>query len=150
MCDLTAGKCDANCCCDAECSEIELARFAELGACLDEGPADEVTNRCYSTGGCTRPTSIPSVMCTMFDCIELLPLFWSLVGSIGRDVHVQILRRLSPDRLICHLWTYLRVSTDTPNWFPIHPAIYYSKASVFNVSTGKDAHLFRGWTDMGC
>lgn len=50
VCDLTAGHCDANCCCDAECTETELERFTELGTCLDEGPAEEVTTMCYATG----------------------------------------------------------------------------------------------------
>ena len=50
VCDMTAVQCDMNCCCDAECTETELARFVELEACLEEGPADEVTTTCYSTG----------------------------------------------------------------------------------------------------
>lgn len=50
VCDLTSGQCDVNCCCDAECTQTELERFAELDACVDEGPADEVVTNCYSTG----------------------------------------------------------------------------------------------------
>lgn len=50
ICDLTAGQCDVNCCCDAECTQTELERFAELDACVDEGPADEFVTSCYPTG----------------------------------------------------------------------------------------------------
>ena len=49
VCDLTAGQCDLNCCCDAECGDEAVARFVAHGDCLPEGgPADFVT-KCYST-----------------------------------------------------------------------------------------------------
>ena len=48
VCDLHAGECDANCCCDADCSALELARFSGLGACLPQGPANLSLASCLS------------------------------------------------------------------------------------------------------
>ncbi|CAM9472724.1 unnamed protein product [Ectocarpus fasciculatus] len=80
VCDLTAGQCDTNCCCDAECTQTELERFAELDACLDEGPADEVTTTCYSsdhldkinpsypfTGGGAAQGAVDGLLCVQYD-----------------------------------------------------------------------------------
>ena len=48
VCDLTAGQCDANCCCDADCSALELARATGLGACRPQGPKNLSLTSCAS------------------------------------------------------------------------------------------------------
>eukprot|EP00668_Euglena_longa_P014029 GGOE01017994.1.p1 GENE.GGOE01017994.1~~GGOE01017994.1.p1 ORF type:complete len:607 (+),score=155.28 GGOE01017994.1:131-1822(+) len=46
MCDLTTFFCDANCCCDADCSAAEVARFT---ACLPEVRGSTNIPRCTAT-----------------------------------------------------------------------------------------------------
>jgi tectonic-1/3 len=48
VCDLHAGECDANCCCDADCSALEVARFRGLGACRPQGPQNLSLASCLS------------------------------------------------------------------------------------------------------
>ena len=36
-CDLTAGACDANCCCDTECPAAQISTWQNAGLCLPEG-----------------------------------------------------------------------------------------------------------------
>ncbi|KAG5192032.1 hypothetical protein JKP88DRAFT_204591 [Tribonema minus] len=50
ICDITAGKCDYNCCCDQECSNDQIARFQALDTCLPEGPGPSSTVYCYDKG----------------------------------------------------------------------------------------------------
>jgi hypothetical protein len=46
ICDLTAGECDHNCCCDKECNEAQRQRFDAIQACLPEGAQNgEITRR---------------------------------------------------------------------------------------------------------
>ncbi|KAJ8612268.1 hypothetical protein CTAYLR_002925 [Chrysophaeum taylorii] len=49
ICDLTAGMCDHNCCCDHECTGTQRARFEDLERCEPEGPVAEEVTKCYST-----------------------------------------------------------------------------------------------------
>jgi len=49
ICDLTAGECDHNCCCDKECNEAQRQRFDAIQACLPEGAQNGEITRCYST-----------------------------------------------------------------------------------------------------
>ena len=49
VCDLTAGACDLNCCCDAECTDVQVQRFQEDEACLPEGPPQAFVTKCHST-----------------------------------------------------------------------------------------------------
>ena len=44
-CDLTAGMCDLNCCCDSECTADQKSKFK---TCLDPGSSDPVYETCYS------------------------------------------------------------------------------------------------------
>ena len=46
VCDLTAGSCDTNCCCDTECTAAEIARFTAADACLPDGPKESTTTYC--------------------------------------------------------------------------------------------------------
>eukprot|EP01138_Halocafeteria_seosinensis_P006267 gb/GECG01006408.1/.p1 GENE.gb/GECG01006408.1/~~gb/GECG01006408.1/.p1 ORF type:complete len:718 (+),score=67.63 gb/GECG01006408.1/:1-2154(+) len=39
-CNLRAAACDANCCCDPDCSDEEVKRFTAAGTCLPEGPSN--------------------------------------------------------------------------------------------------------------
>lgn len=48
ICDITAGKCDYNCCCDPDCSVDQVSRFKTLNSCAVEGISD-TTQYCYST-----------------------------------------------------------------------------------------------------
>mmetsp|Transcript_9666 Transcript_9666/g.20029 ORF Transcript_9666/g.20029 Transcript_9666/m.20029 type:complete len:677 (-) Transcript_9666:44-2074(-) len=43
QCDLTAGICDFNCCCDVECTEDEVLAFS---SCLDEGNPSPMARMC--------------------------------------------------------------------------------------------------------
>lgn len=47
-CDLTAGQCDWNCCCDRECTDDQVARFESIDACLPEGGASHTVEQCYN------------------------------------------------------------------------------------------------------
>ena len=49
VCDRSAAMCDENCCCDADCSAIEVARFKNLGTCLPEGPKNLSVVSCVSS-----------------------------------------------------------------------------------------------------
>ena len=48
LCDLTAGVCDANCCCDTECSQDEINIFRDSDSCADETTATGTTTQCLS------------------------------------------------------------------------------------------------------
>ncbi len=48
VCDLTAGACDANCCCDPECSAEAVERFEKLGNCLPDGSIPDEKTKCFS------------------------------------------------------------------------------------------------------
>ena len=48
LCDLTAGACDANCCCDTECSQEEINIFRDSDSCADETTATGTTTQCLS------------------------------------------------------------------------------------------------------
>lgn len=45
QCDMRAGSCDANCCCDQECSEEELMTFS---ACKATGPELPSLEYCFA------------------------------------------------------------------------------------------------------
>ena len=51
QCDVTAGVCDINCCCDTECSSDEL-----FFSCLEEGGSPPVVKMCVE-----RPHSLEDV-----------------------------------------------------------------------------------------
>jgi hypothetical protein len=53
QCDLIAGACDLNCCCDQECSGEDLASFS---GCLDEGGTPSFVKMCAE-----RPASLEEV-----------------------------------------------------------------------------------------
>jgi hypothetical protein len=48
-CDLTAGQCDYNCCCDPDCTSAETARFEATDSCAFEGYSLSTEELCYST-----------------------------------------------------------------------------------------------------
>lgn len=45
-CDITAGKCDYGCCCDAECTAAQKERFEARGSCFVP-PSDTRVAKCY-------------------------------------------------------------------------------------------------------
>ena len=53
QCDLIAGACDMNCCCDQECSVEDKSLFSD---CLDEGGTSSVVKMCAE-----RPLSLEDV-----------------------------------------------------------------------------------------
>jgi hypothetical protein len=53
LCDLTAGACDINCCCDPECSSDEISSFS---SCLDEGSPSSLVQMCVE-----RPPTLEDV-----------------------------------------------------------------------------------------
>lgn len=48
-CDITAGQCDYDCCCDPDCSADQISRFQTIDACLPEGLQDTQVQMCYSS-----------------------------------------------------------------------------------------------------
>lgn len=46
-CDLTAGKCDYNCCCDPDCTTEQKSRFTDLGVCSLERYTSDGLRYCY-------------------------------------------------------------------------------------------------------
>lgn len=48
VCNRRAQACDVNCCCDPECSAVEVARFRALGTCVAEGPVNRSVVSCVS------------------------------------------------------------------------------------------------------
>ena len=48
ICDVTAGKCDYNCCCDPDCSDAQISRFSDAGGCSVAGVA-ATTEYCYDS-----------------------------------------------------------------------------------------------------
>jgi hypothetical protein len=48
-CDVKAGFCDYNCCCDPDCSTDQVSRMQSLGACSSEGASPDTTQYCYSS-----------------------------------------------------------------------------------------------------
>ncbi|CAM9689480.1 unnamed protein product, partial [Scytosiphon promiscuus] len=100
VCDLAAGQCDINCCCDSECSQSELERFAELDACLDEGPADEVVTTCYSTadnldsinprfpltGGGAAQGAVDGLLCVQYDNSASRGEFYEDPGTLPTSI----------------------------------------------------------------
>jgi len=53
LCDITAGACDINCCCDQECSRDEILSFS---SCLDEGSTSSIVKMCTD-----RPSALEDV-----------------------------------------------------------------------------------------
>ena len=53
QCDLTAGVCDINCCCDPECSGDVISTFS---SCLDDGNPTPIVKMCVE-----RPPSLEDV-----------------------------------------------------------------------------------------
>jgi hypothetical protein len=53
QCDIIAGACDMNCCCDQECSNEDLSSFSH---CLDEGGVHSMVKMCTE-----RPPSLEDV-----------------------------------------------------------------------------------------
>lgn len=49
-CDLVPGQCDPNCCCDADCTALEIAEFGKTHSfCQDTATAVLSVNKCVST-----------------------------------------------------------------------------------------------------
>ena len=53
LCDITAGACDINCCCDPECSSDEISTFSR---CLNEGSPSPMVKMCVE-----RPSALEDV-----------------------------------------------------------------------------------------
>ena len=76
-CDLTAGGCDYNCCCDPDCTDAEVSRFeaSEAGCILHEEEPD--FQKCYNVEGInerypmaytgTARGSIDQLLCVAID-----------------------------------------------------------------------------------
>lgn len=47
-CDITAAKCDYNCCCDPDCSSHQKERFKDLDTCSEERHEPNNIRMCYS------------------------------------------------------------------------------------------------------
>jgi len=47
-CDITAGACDLNCCCDSECTAAQVAHFEDTASCIPSSLAAPAYETCYS------------------------------------------------------------------------------------------------------
>lgn len=94
-CDMTAGKCDYNCCCDPDCSSSQIARFKSLGICAPQGGTPDTTRLCYKSlelaavnpkvpmgGESAIEVAVGQVL-----CVEQMNTF--LAGEFYEDVDVQ-------------------------------------------------------------
>lgn len=84
ICDLTAGMCDHNCCCDEECTSEQRERFEDIEQCQPEGPVAEEITKCYSrkvvdqvnprfpmTAKGTAKSSLDRMLCVRYDNSDL-------------------------------------------------------------------------------
>jgi len=98
-CDLTAGLCDYNCCCDPDCSVGEVTRFQESeDGCLPEGPARSVMTMCTDvervnerypmtyTGTVDKQTS--PFLCVAYDNSDIKGIFHNDPGTFEGDTTV--------------------------------------------------------------
>lgn len=94
ICDLTAGMCDPNCCCDAECSQEQASRFEAVEGCQAEGPVAEEITKCYSTkvvdkvnprfpttAKGTAKSSLDRMLCVRYDNSDLRGEYYDDPGS---------------------------------------------------------------------
>uniref|UniRef100_A0A7S3K434 Tectonic domain-containing protein n=1 Tax=Aureoumbra lagunensis TaxID=44058 RepID=A0A7S3K434_9STRA len=93
ICDLTAGACDYNCCCDDDCTQDEKERFENLNDCLPEGPVDDEITKCYTTKQVdkinakfpmtakgTAKSSVDRALCVRYDNSDLRGEFFDDPG----------------------------------------------------------------------
>jgi hypothetical protein len=86
ICDLTAGACDANCCCDSECTADQVTEFERDNACAADGASVSVAHMCYSAKSLTEvnPTFPMSALETTEDVVgKLLCVEWDRSESRG-------------------------------------------------------------------
>lgn len=90
-CDLTAGQCDYNCCCDVECSSDQIARFTLLDTCLPSGLISGEVTTCYNndqlesinpTGGATT-TVVDGLLCVQYDNSPSSGAYYSDPGALS-------------------------------------------------------------------
>ena len=99
VCDLTAGACDYNCCCDEECSAAQRSRFEDLDSCVAEGPVDEEITKCYTTKEVdsvnpkfpmsakgTAKSSVDRFLCVRYDNSDLRGEFYDDPGMPSDDI----------------------------------------------------------------
>ncbi|KAJ1461282.1 hypothetical protein M885DRAFT_507172 [Pelagophyceae sp. CCMP2097] len=99
ICDLTAGECDQNCCCDGECSEAQKSRFDDMDACVAEGPTAPEITKCYTTKGVdsinptfpmtakgTAKSSVDRLLCVRYDNSDQRGAFYKDPGSPAASV----------------------------------------------------------------
>ena len=83
ICDLTAKKCDPNCCCDTECTNDEIERFTNADSCLEDGTSIATSYMCGSdrelsdinlnfplTYVSTTERTLDSLLCVSYDNSE--------------------------------------------------------------------------------
>lgn len=98
-CDLTAGLCDYNCCCDHECTAAEITAFRESEAgCLPEGPeeatvtmcteADRLNERFPLTYTGTAEESARRLLCVAYDNSDVKGTFFEDPGDFEGDASV--------------------------------------------------------------
>ena len=103
ICDLTAGQCDFNCCCDPECTADQKSRFDDdLDSCLDEGPSTGNINKCYSRTGLsqvnprcpmttesTTESSINEMLCVYYDNSDVKGSYYNDPGFQTSDIFAE-------------------------------------------------------------
>jgi len=50
-CNLHSRMCDANCCCDPDCTSSEIASYKNTASCLPEGPPNKTVTKCINPNG---------------------------------------------------------------------------------------------------
>ena len=94
-CDLSAGLCDYNCCCDPDCTDVEVSRFqdSEVGCILhEEEPdfqkcynAEKVNERYPMTYTGTTKDAIDQLLCVAVDNSDVKGTYYDDPGSFEDD-----------------------------------------------------------------
>jgi tectonic-1/3 len=102
-CDLTAGACDAFCCCDPECSETQVAAATDMGLCIADAVVATTIEYCstdLSAAGqrssLVSPLVTSSLLCVAVDNNEVVGEFYASLPEEDMAVATAFLRNPKP------------------------------------------------------
>lgn len=152
ICDLTAGVCDHNCCCDKECSAVQQDRLNTQGDCLHEGPLDTIVTKCYSTKEVDRVNpkfpltvrglaraSLDRMLCVRYDNSDLRGRFYNVEGRFYSDPSLSetmtVINELSQNQHGYSEWKQTTLAGHAPDKMygygdPIHSAYLPGNVSM--------------------
>ena len=94
ICDLTAGRCDPNCCCDAECSSAHTNYSLSTDSCLDDGTEADSINMCYDSSELftvnakfrMEKSVVGELLCVAIDNNPAVGTYFATDDSVADDV----------------------------------------------------------------